>query len=75
MKRPLFRMILLFALFAMLLGACAPAATPTLEPTSVKETVTVKETVQVKETVIVPQVITATPRPQLRCPKKPSKSP
>ncbi len=70
MKRPLFRMILLFALFAMLLGACAPAATPTVEPTSVKETVTVKETVQVKETVIVPQVITATPAPTIAVPEK-----
>ena len=72
MKRPLFRTILFIALLAMLLGACAPAATPTVEPTAVKETVTVKETVevQVKETVVVPQVVTATPEPTVVVPEK-----
>ena len=63
MKRPIFRMILLIALLSMILGACAPAATPTPETITVKETVAVKETVQVKETVMVPVVVTATTKP------------
>ena len=67
MKRPIFRMILLIAMVSMVMTACAPAATPTVEPTAVKETVTVKETVQVKETVPVKEtvqvVVTATPAP------------
>ncbi len=63
MKRPIFRTILLIALLSMILGACAPAATPTPETITVKETVAVKETVQVKETVMVPVVVTATTKP------------
>ncbi len=50
---------------ALLLAACAPAATPETvivkETVPVKETVSVKETVQVKETVEVP--VTPTPEP------------
>lgn len=63
MKRPILRTILLIALLSMILGACAPAATPTPETITVKETVSVKETVQVKETVMVPVVVTATTKP------------
>ena len=72
MKQPVFRMVLLIALFSLLLGACAPAATPTVVPTAVKETVTVKETVPVtvKETVLVPQVVTATAAPTVAVPVK-----
>lgn len=56
---PLWRVISAFAVAAMVLAACAPAATPTAQVVKETEIVTVRETQIVQQEV----VITATPEP------------
>jgi multiple sugar transport system substrate-binding protein len=51
----------LLALAALVLGACAPAASPT--PVTIKETVPVQQTVVVQQTSVVEKLITPTPAP------------
>jgi len=60
MKRS-FTFLSLFMLVAMVLAACAPAATPTAQV--IIQTQVVQQTAVVQQTVVVPQVITATAPP------------
>jgi putative chitobiose transport system substrate-binding protein len=61
MRTKWFSLLVLLSVFALVLGACAPAATPAPVPQATQPPVTIKETVMVPATQIVEKQVLVTP--------------